>query len=184
MSTILTDTLIYVHPPKTGGVSVSSILKDSLVGGSYREVGGHPYLQGMSKKRDLSKYQIVATVRNPLDRMVSLWFIRGRHRGMKFSSFIASILSGTDRWYAAKPQTVWLKVNKKMPRVRLIRFEGFEQNLRNVMNELGLAPPKVIIHKNVTRGRSPNYKRYYRRCDVHAVADYYSEDLKLLGYRF
>jgi hypothetical protein len=103
---------------------------------------------------------------------------------MKFTEFIASILSGRDRWYAAKPQVAWLWVNRKMPKITLIRFENFERDLRSALSGLGLPIPSEIIHLNKTEGRAPNYRRYYKRCDMHAVADYYSKDLKSLGYRF
>ena len=182
MSSIITDSFLYLHPPKTGGKTVASVLK-RVSPPSHVESRGHVPLRSFSRTRRLPS-TLIATVRNPFDRMVSLWFIRAKHRGMNFSQFVESIISGRDRWYAAKPQSYWLILKGSMPKMLLIRHERFEEDLRSTLGKLNLVTPAVIPRKNRTIGRAPGYRRYYSRCNVQAVSELYSSDLKLLGYRF
>ena len=182
MSCIITPTFIYLHPPKTGGRTVSTILKRAT--NDYIESRGHVPLRTFNKNRDLSKLKIIATVRNPFDRMVSLWYIRARHKGIKFIQFIESVISGRDPWYATKPQSYWLTLGNQIPNIILIRFEELQRDLQATMLFLDLPLPNTIPHINKTDGRSKGYRKYYKRCGIQAVTELYSDDLKLFGYRF
>lgn len=173
---------IYIHIPKTGGTSFSTILqrqmhKDDVV------VSGHLRLRDISRKRDISGRLCIATIRNPFDRIVSFWTQRGK--GLSFGEYVEMVTDGGEKWHYAVPQTSWLESNI-IPAGALIflRYERFEHYVMYFLGAFGYKMPDSIPWLRRTKGREVDYRQYYTAKERRKVTNLYSKDLKILGYKF
>jgi len=139
------------------------------------------------KYRDYFKF---AFVRNPWDRVVSCYLdkVVNKRRdyymechGKDFEYFVRFIkkkdLSICDRH---------IRLQSRLFPYREVdfigRFENFENDLRSVLDKLNIKVNR-IPRLNVTK-RTGAYKSYYSERTKHIIADKYSKDVELFGYKF
>ena len=186
---------LFIHIPKTGGMSVIHNLDLDRVGSliSVRHcpvVNGRGHVSlGHLPYRLLVKYGCIdkkfqensfkyAFCRNPFDRAISHWaYTRNAHpellsRGTSFLEFTKTLML-EKRW---RPQSTWLSS------VRLDylgRFESFEESLKEVAGilEIKIGP---IVHRN----SSPHedYRSYYCSESKRNVIKRYEEDFDMFRY--
>ena len=143
----------------------------------------------------------VAAVRNPFDSLVSLYF----KQRLKYQP----LLDDPSSWVHRLPDYVqsinrWVlrvsyrKVIKRLLGVRssmfadhtngadeVIRFESMEDDSKKAFSRAGIDWKADIPSVNRTNERTdPDYRSFYSRPAVLAVALAYSYDLKRYGYRF
>ena len=130
-------------------------------------------------------------VRNPWDRLVSLFFYRGLHE--KYESFRQFCMTFKDEGiepiglYNSKlnsqfnDQINWIIGRNGKLLVDFIgRYERVEEDFEKICSILGIR--KKLPHKNVTRHL--NYKEYYDPLTIEIVREKYRRDIEFLGYDF
>jgi len=188
---------IFVHLPKTGGVSVNRALYGSLGMGhltlrEYRTLFRPRAFAGMFR---------FTFVRNPFDRIHSAYhFLRAGGMGEidvefaqrvleKYPSFERFILEGLENeevagfWHFL-PQTHFLGSEKDFHQDLdfVGRFETFEQDFDYVKARVN--PSARLPHINRTPRKPRDYRRAYTPEMVDRLARHYAPVLALLGYEF
>ncbi|MEY2545907.1 MAG: hypothetical protein QOG48_1024 [Verrucomicrobiota bacterium] len=138
-----------------------------------------------------------AFVRNPFDRLVSLYFHYQRLKwpdvpdDMTFEKFCEAVtqtridpvgLYNTKGLNRCNPQVDWLCDRKGRLRVDYVgRFENLEHDFAKVCARIGIRKPEMP-HKNKTE-HAP-YRDYYNAETRQMVGDFYRRDLEMFGYAF
>lgn len=132
-----------------------------------------------------------AVVRNPWDRMVSLYH-RQRRRSVRsinriFKRRDPGRFADYIRWEASrigtKPgitQLDMIAIDKKIGTDKILRFENLAENWATLTAQLGIQA--ALPHKNRTDHQ--DWRKYYRDEEAELVATYWACDIKAFGYTF
>lgn len=191
---------IFVHVPKTGGNSIQNILKkyseDRVVKAAkkqnqdgYERFGIVNPKYGLVKHSTLSEYSktlgtdiisdffIFSTIRNPWDRLISLYF--SSHRGEREwdrEQFIKFIKKARGiAYFLGTPKGI--KIN------RLIRFENLDTEFRNVCEKIGI-PYEQLPHSNKSINTKHHFTSYYDSELIEIVRQNFSVEIGLGAYEF
>jgi hypothetical protein len=181
-------TAIFIHIPKTGGMSISKTLKIQKYRNRRRLVRGtqysgivtfgHELLPWLQRRRLAPREAFTfAFCRNPYDRAVSLWAFNNKRNELDLS--FAEFCRGLDGWMwrIRSPQARWLDgVNLDF----LGRFEYLQGDFRRLCELLGVQRGKALPHLNRTE-RSP-YQDYYTVETRAIVRAHYARDFERFGY--
>ncbi len=195
---VLSRGALFIHVPKTAGVSVQR----GLFG---RSVVQHQTLRQyelVMSRRQLTPLFKFAFVRNPWDRLVSAWLYlreggfnrwdRGHaERNLaQFPDFESFVLRRVKRetiendYWHLRPQVYYLRNGRGRVELDFIgRFENLAQDFQRVAQLLGCSA--TLGSHNRTRSRqSSGYRDYYTPRSAAAVAAAYRDDIETFGYRF
>lgn len=191
---------VFVHIPKNGGSTVTTLLKrDRYL--SRRVNERHPKdeekatISGLLKLvgDEADDYYKFAFVRNPWDRFVSAYhYVCQRRADLTdvsshgtFDEFMAAFAHDPDRFLEIRyfrPQSYFLTTRSgEMPIDFIGRFERFDEDLKVVMKHLGLRNSAVRHRKRTARS---DYRDYYDDDSRNVVAQAYARDIELFGYSF
>ena len=202
---------LFVHVPKTGGVSVGVAFQRccpdarSKTPGVKPPLGRHaPYERILRAEPQVADYWSFGFVRNPWARMVSWWSMIqdwDREWGPSSGRPPGDRMQGNDMWRAAAAYSGFeefvLRGTEELPRVgrpqvdylrapgREVDFvgrtESFAEDLQQVERHLGSEPTR-IPHRN----KSPHgsYRDYYSAAARDRVAEVYAADLEAFDYAF
>ncbi len=206
--------VLFVHVPKTGGTAIETALG---LRGDWR-IEDRATLFGMIASPDLSASGLgsaflqhltlaeagtvlggldglfsFAVVRNPWDRLVSLYHRPDPHLvetaraagiplgGLGFAAFAERCLAV--RHAHTVPQARYVAIDGAIAVDRLCRHETLAADLAAIAPRIGLATPLPRVHPGKTR-RHADYRDYYDAALRDAVGRAYAEDCALFGYRF
>lgn len=185
---------IYVHIPKTGGVSVAKALFGNY-GAGHVPITMHRRIFGDALFEQYFKFTFV---RNPWDRVVSAYtFLRkgGMDREDKafaarhiapyadFDQFVRCWLSAESarRSLHFRPQSDWLCLRDGTLGVDYIgRFERLAEDFKVVCEQLGIQAN--LAHHNASQRH--DYRQYYTGETAAIVGEVYQRDIALLDYAF
>jgi len=186
---------IFVHIPKTGGVSVSKSLFGNLAGG-HKKIKDYEKKTGKILVRNFYKFTFV---RNPWDRLLSsytflkkggygtkdeLWFKQNLH-GTTFESFVLNWLNKESMYEKIHfhPQLSFI-TNKQNKIVvdYIARFENIAEEYDFIKDKLGIEHP--LLHLNKTNQKKKNYKDHYTKQMREKVHFLYSDDINSFNYTF
>jgi len=225
---------IFIHIPKTAGQSVESVFLKAvnlrwetrasllLRPNANPEVGpprlahlkAHEYVAcGHLPGDKFSAYFKFAFVRNPWDRLVSLYKYLGPRNGLPFKEFLMGEfrkdLWQNRQWFVG-PQSSFVCDSRGNLLVDFLgRFERLQADFTAVAQRLGL-PCCALPHRNKSRsqklssffqprhlftrlctlfnsgklGRCQSYQDYYDNDSKDLVAQLYARDLECFHYRF
>lgn len=198
---------IFIHVPKTAGVSMTSALvehvvpyendlglRNSIIDRSYETLGQYQGilfwhitmadLRAYYGDAEIDSYYSFAFIRNPWEWLVSMYaFIRG-HRAHP-ESMICGHMSFKQflRYFAAKKvtQRSFLAAGGRPSTSRIFRFEDMHQALDEIAAATGLRFDAFPVENRSTHAA---YWEYYDREDVELVRRAFAEDISLGGYAF
>jgi hypothetical protein len=185
---------IFIHIPKTGGISVNDALWGNP-GGVHKTIGDYARI---FSEETLEAYFKFTFVRNPWDRLVSAYtFLKAGGQHDRDAGWAAAHLSGLDdfesfvrQWLTEEniyrgihfiPQTAFLKLHGELKVDFIGKLENMAEDFEFVKQKLGI-PEARLAHKN--RSARQNYHQYYTQETREIVASVYSEDIELLDYSF
>lgn len=185
---------IFVHIPKTGGISISESLFGNA-GGVHTTIKKY---KTIFPQKTFDEYFKFTFVRNPWDRVVSAFFYLkagGMHDDdanwakkhladfSSFEAFIKGWLNEENIFLGIHfiPQVYFLKDDDgKIPIDFIGRFENIESDFRTICKKLSLT--RSLTHKN--RSSRETYTQYYNSELIDIVGKVYAEDIKTFGYSF
>ncbi len=186
---------IFVHIPKTAGISVNKSLFSCTIGHSTIE--DYQYILGM----DFKHYFKFAFVRNPWSRLFSaycflkqggitksdkLWGAENLSNYNNFKEFVTNWLnkSNINSYYHFIPQYKFLCLphRKKLEIDFLGYFENLDADFERIKAKLSLPRYLTIGHENSLQ--YPDYKNIYTKKMRDIVYRVYRTDIKLFGYNF
>lgn len=196
--------LIYIHIPKTGGNSVQELLlplsDDRKVSGGPRdgierfEVEGvitpnkHATLADYAEKLgDVSGFNIVATIRNPIERAVSYYFSphRWKSQAGDGSWSIARPTWDLKRFVAmlpeVKPTADFLKIRGRIATgINFLRFDNLSADFAELVTKLNLPVSVRLAHRNKSASDEDFVSQVLADPGVKAaVKRRFAEDLEL-----
>ena len=185
---------IFVHIPKTAGMSVATALFGE--GGSTH--APLSAIEGLLPEAEFNTYFKFTFVRNPWDRLVSAYeYLRvgvGDDEYDKTMSDKVVSLGSFDRLVDWLGDTEAAEGMHFLPQHRHVNsagaenamnfigyFETLQKDVLRVANRLGVTAQLPHINKSPGRGR---YQSYYDRRSIDAVAEVYRRDVDMFGYDF
>ncbi|MEW4531277.1 sulfotransferase family 2 domain-containing protein [Maioricimonas sp. JC845] len=198
---------IFVHIPKTAGTSCALALRQSLPWWERRQrltrrgSKHKSLLDGLRlleqpvglfgrNRAEIDRYFSFAVVRNPWDRMVSLYHYlkrTGKYGTIcpdSFEGFLDAIdaqAAWTQQLRSLRTQRSYLvDADGRMICSRTVRFENLSQDFETVTQRLGLSAS--LPHVN--RSDHDAYVGYYTSRTRECVARWYREDIDEFGYTF
>lgn len=174
--------MIFVPIPRNAGASIAESLRFTWPDAENRftsrfdaNMTAHEAVGRMPAWSDLFSF---AFVRNPWDRMVSLWSY-STHQRTPFADFLADPAFIEHK--AMRPQTSYiLGPGDRRLVSKVCRFETLERDFIEISKRWGstLPPP----HMN--RSDRGHYREHYTPELVELVAERYRSDVDVFGYRF
>lgn len=186
---------IYIHIPKTGGVSISHALFGNL-GGGHRTITSY---YKVFSPLELKQYFKFTVVRNPWDRLVSAYFflkeggfhdndqVWQKNNLEKFETFEDFVL----KWVNHKniysyihfiPQFAYINNFGKILVDKIYKIEEIKDGIADINRRLEL--DMTLTKRNQTHGRGENYREYYTERTKNIVEDVYKNDIQNFGYSF
>ncbi|WP_158647984.1 sulfotransferase family 2 domain-containing protein [Nocardioides houyundeii] len=200
--------LLFIHVPKTGGVTVETVVREGV--DDLRDLGPrrHPRLRWvLTQEPGLADYWTFGFVRNPWSRMVSWWSMIDRWnrrlgpasgkpqveqdgpRGgnplwravAEYDGFEEFILRGTEELpRLATPQISFLQTRGRKADF-IGRTERLATDIAVVQERLGLPVAEPPRRNSWSKGP---WQDYYDDRTRRRVADVYQRDVSEFGYTF
>ena len=186
---------IFVHIPKTGGISVAT----ALYGSSTAWHLGMDSYQKIFNADELDDYFTFCFVRNPWDRLVSAYeFLKRGGRGPADRAWAAGVLARYTSFEdlvlhylhagrifdrdALRPQYAYLTLPGQ--RDVLVDFVGRYETLEEDFEAVARRLDKEVHLPHLNASRRKDYRAYYTDRLVDRVRDLYQDDVTLFGYEF
>ena len=182
---------IFIHIPKTGGVSISKAAFGNLACG-HCTVKDYYFLFG---KNEFEKMFTFTFVRNPFTRLASAYrFLKqgginkqdqvwSKKYLSKYDSINDFVVNGLRReeimsWMHFKKQVEFLRGRKSIDVDFIGRLEDINEDFERVKEKVKIK--NNLKHENKTS--SGSYKGIYNRKSRRIIRDVYKEDFEKLGY--
>jgi FkbM family methyltransferase len=175
--------LIFVHIARTGGTSIET----ALVGADWWERDPDSKHLSASQTRELygeeawRTYYKFSVVRNPWDRVVSMWAAGWWHSPtgsadpQQFREFVASLRPHRNEKYNSLHYHEILD----LPVDRVLRFERLQSDFSAMLADLGLPPVELPHVEKRDRGE---FRWYYDAESVRLVGSMFERDIQTYGY--
>lgn len=202
---------IFVHIPKTAGVSVVKSLFGNLAGG-HTKIREYKQIYSETEFKNYFKFTFV---RNPWDRLVSAynflntggmneqdknWAENNLKKYENFDSFVKGWLNRENIYSYPHfiPQFEFVCLKGLEPVVDFIGyFENLEADFKFVADKLGIQAKLQYLNKTrsekeyytdkivqIVVDEKKDYTEYYNDETVQIIADVYREDIEIFGYDF
>ena len=178
---------IFIHIPKTGGTSIAKALDITR---------NHKLGKELKKEYNSywNDYTTFSVVRNPWDRMVSLYFYYKKNNEIinlhikndipsTFSNFIHEFNEKRRRWYTTfyQHQANWVYDDEENLLVDYVcRFENLNKDVGEIFNKIGIN--KTLSHER--KSVHEHYKTYYNEETIEIVRNLFEKDIILFDYEY
>ncbi len=183
--------LIFIHVHRTGGSSVSNLLRDQL-GKNAEEIDQHSNVcdLGVDYFKKYSDYFIFGYTRNPWDRLLS-WYVLLHQNDplplseerLRFEKFIENdqVLQDGTNYFHYNSLDYFTSKNGKEISCVIFKYENLESNLRSVFNKFHF-DIKDIPRLNNTKVKDK--KEFYTDKCRQLVAQKCKTDIDYFNYTF
>jgi hypothetical protein len=176
---------------KTATTSLSSVLvRKSVPANKSQKHQTLLEIHDILTQQQFDEYFKFSFVRDPWDRIVSLYLYRTRRRRNRRIGFEDWLKKqhdiiqrgGGDKFTA--PQTFWLKDNSGVINMNFIgKVENIDRDWSKVCRLMGIEYHKLPVLKKGRKNIS-KYRKYYTDTALLLHKKLYSEDIKFLDYEF
>jgi hypothetical protein len=181
-------TAVFVHIPRTGGMSISKALQVTkhrnrrrlVEGAEYSGIVtfGHELLLHLQRRGLAPKEAFTfAFCRNPYDRAISLWAFNNKRNGFDLSFREFCLDLGKWGWRIRYPQARWVD---GVALDFLGRFETLQADFERLCILLGVERKKALPHLNQTEHEP--YRTHYDDVTQAIVRSHYARDFERFGY--
>lgn len=169
--------LLFIHIPKNAGSSISQWLLNH--GGQYTGAIRHSALEDSGV--NVTDYYSFCVVRNPWDRMTSLYRYALRvsnQVGISFRSWLEQNYKFSKHWYSiSTPQADWIKTEPNL----IMRYENLEQDFKYIQSKVNSQQALSLIN---TTTKNQHYSLYYDDWSKNFVGELYLKDIERFNYKF
>lgn len=189
----------FVHIPKTGGISIITEIWSQVGEGNIRGYAQHDTASSMILRHGRERWNTLfsfAFTRNPYDRLLSLYYHfmqndkdpRFNPNNMPFESWVKYVLIDKNLelmrfYFTIRPMTEWVYSLGELVVDYVGRFENMQESWDEIARSINLEPTKL---PHVNASKHEKYVVEYEKSPelIDIVGKFYSEDLKVFGYRF
>ena len=177
----------FIHIIKTGGTSILSALGLDKTHLTCRELIDKMTLSEWNKTKS------IVVIRNPWDRVVSLYHYRVKtnqnnlkEMDISFKDWCNEVYVNRNHFYYDKPkmfqpQICWIVDYDEVVNVDyILRFESLEKDFQNLAKEMGLE----VKLKHLNSTNRDHYRRYYDEETKELISNWYKNDVNVFGYSF
>jgi len=189
---------IFIHIPKTGGTSVNHSLnkycevppeilpgvRNPMALDMYKK---HVKLVDICKHMDITSFFKFCVIRNPWDRILSLYFWKTQHgkrvidtQELNFNSWIKNVFLNDISHKFWANQCDYISINNVLCMDYVIKFEDFTNDWNIVCNKLQISAP--LSHEYKTN-HAP-YNKYYNDESINAIHKMFKRDIDTFKYTF
>ena len=194
LNSFLTNKIIFIHVPKTAGVSIIRSLFGDVTLESHRNI---QFYQKIFRK-DFANYFTFSFVRNPWDRLYSSYmFLKKGGLNLhdknaflmhlsSFKTFEDFVLHGLDDKILEEiihfvPQHKFLCDNQDNILVNYLgRFENLDEDVKNISSIINRSI--ILEHNNINK--KLHYKDVYNSSMIKKVQEVYCRDIEIFEYDF
>lgn len=177
---------IFVHPEKCGGTSIECILrrkhKEGLV-----DITGEDQHYGISDyanlvENDLDEYFVFGCIRNPWDRMVSLYYhaIKWNDYDLPFENYIRP--RRLKKMKVSAENKFLIDGEFKLDYV--IQLEDFADTTKVALNKIGILDYELPHYDHQTNRPKVPYQQYYTDETKSWIEEVFQWDIKYFNYAF
>ena len=181
---------IFVHPQKCGGVSIEQILRrhyghDKVI---MTYENQHYNISDYDKivKYSIDSYFKFGCIRNPWDRMVSLYYHAKRHDQYDkgFNEYITEN-KGLYEKERRGMQGYHKFCNKGEYALDfVVKLENFENDVKLLTNQLGIKQYYLPHFNHDTNRPNRNYREYYSEKTKSFIEEKFAWDIEFFQYQF
>ena len=197
---------IFIHIPKTAGETLSAALQVRIQTYKHtfqleKEIADkhETITEYMSLNPNNNDYFKFAFVRNPWDRVVSLWsyYVKRNIAPVSDNNF-KTCIKNLETLFCKVPDNYYSnsqrKINLLYPQYHFIsdwygnnvldyigRFENLQEDFDTVCDKIGI-PQQQLPHTN--KSNHKHYTEYYDDETREIVAEKYAKDIEYFGYKF
>lgn len=179
---------VFIHVPKTAGVSISTWLQRKCKAKYYKKnIHGAKHLDQkriqkllLSDEHDPNDYTYFTIVRNPYDRLVSAYhYYYGKGRmPHTFEEYIKG--DWVHDWGCAKKQ-MHQYFDYEADNVKILRFENLQEDFKQIQNHLEKTGQLPKIRN---KSKHEDYQTYYTDELREIVEERCAKDLKIFEYSY
>lgn len=205
---LLNNKYLFIHINKSGGGTITNNMKnngETKITGFHRTLFDMLNIAKMKHKLDIDTIFIFTMVRNPFDRMLSMYLYYRNRNSREFFSGNMNIDNDFNKWieyiYSEKfdrkrkhsdinifnhcfsNQLNWLKdpSGKLINIDKIFRYEDNEyEYLYSKILKLSNYDSSTIVHPT----NHEHYSKYYTQKSIDLVSKHYQEDLEYFNYKF
>lgn len=193
---LLNEDTFFIHIPKTGGTSIERAFgintlnhkprRDILYGRDNKLPGlkwlQHLYYCDVKDLIEKNGYKVVTVVRNPYDRMISIFHFltcvmstnTDRMRDQHFSKFVESYVNAKNSGEPSYTQSDFLE-GADLSKITIFRYENLERDFQNYFG-------KPLWFHELKSVRSTNIPAYYNERTAKIVREMFKKDFEKFGY--
>lgn len=179
---------IFIHIPRTGGTSIENVLRDRLIPVAWGS--SHEKIKKYKNFAQFNNYFKFAIVRNPFDRLVSIFtyqskggnggakdIARSKKIGTDFKKFCFDFMPNSG---FNSQQFDYLNIHDKVAVDFVGRFEKLNDDFKKIANRLRLKYPLPHVRKS----KHKPYRDYYDKETKQFIGNFFKKDLKYFKYKF
>lgn len=176
---------IFTHIPKTGGTSIFSKRSPLRHREEFKYIklaGGHVRLNWL--KFEINNYYKFTIVRNPWDRIISMWLVRKRPY-LNLDDYVLRLLDRKEGTNFVASQSYWVSDDEGNLLIdKFYRYEEYEDSVKDIYKKFLNVELGEIPHLRKTK-RMKDYRKYYNKSSqIEAIAKFYIKDIENFGYEF
>jgi len=181
--------IIYIHPSKCAGKTI----ENAIFGFKEGLKSDHKSLYDYSKIVNIEDYFIFTTIRNPWERMVSMFFDiinridPGRYEESDFNNAIRAIKNNNGltplvgKRLSSGPIVEMLKINGKIRCDKYIKVSSLERELSDIKDKTLF---KGSLKKVNAGKKREHYSKYYEDDTIKIIEDLFKEDILFFNFKF
>jgi hypothetical protein len=178
---------IFIHPKKCGGSSIEILLRKNFTDNIEPKHSQHFTLSDVSKliKNPLNDYFVFGCIRNPWNRMVSLYYHSIKHdkmaTGLTFNEYIRRPGHWLNNNLSGKS---FFMHNGEYRMDAVAKLENFSEEMHPIMAKLNIANYKIPCYDHGTSRPKIPYQEYYSKETKDFVAKKFEWDIEFFNYKF
>ena len=179
---------IFIHPKKCGGSSVEILLREYFDDNIEPDNSQHFTMSHVSKliKNPLDDYFVFGCIRNPWDRMVSLYYHSIKHDkdaiGLTFSEYIRN-RGHWDKHKGLPAKNFFIHDGHYMMDA-VAKLENFKEDMKPIMAKLNISDYTLPHYDHGTSRPKIPYQEYYDLDSRLFIEEMFSWDIEKFQYEF
>lgn len=195
--------ILFIDICKTAGTSITKTLQkyypeDKWEGKHHSVPNFTPKIASMVNDEILDEYSSFTVIRNPYDRMISLWVwgLGGDYHSLPFLKFVRNVRDckyKEMKGHRYKTSLEWISDESGTIRVKnIIRYENLQEELNQYLNSQGMDSVQLIKENTKEQWHKEghqfklheHYKEHYCEESQTIIRNLFKDEIEHFGFEF